>query len=77
MNKSRTPRDRFPSRFPRDAGPRVWFYEERTGLSILTQVQVHPGTQLPYTATTTAKMPWKALCTAVDRYRKARRKRGR
>ena len=79
MMASRTDRDvpeKFPARAPRRIDNLSWFYEERRGLCIVAETHIHVG-EHPRVVTRQVTVSWKALCTAVDRYRKAKAKRKR
>ena len=68
----RTQNEKFPATSPRSIDSMAWFYEERKGLCIVAQTHHH---QLNSILTRQVTVPWKTLCTAVDRYRRANAKR--
>ena len=66
--------EKFPARSPHRIDDTAWFYEERIGVCVVAQVFVHLGGGT-HTATRQVTVSWKAMCKAVDRYRRAKAKR--
>jgi hypothetical protein len=68
-----TKSERFPARSPRRIDNLSWFYEERKGLFVVAETRLHLDGERVVTRQVT--IPWRLLCNAVDRYRRAKAKR--